>query len=82
MQDSFIEDKTNKVKVDVPVDGKTGELDFNILKSGGLIKQRQKDKFTVRLRRALRSHTVILDVKRRSRGKATGPPKGGQRGCQ
>lgn len=50
MQDRFVEDKTDKVKVNVPVEGKVGEIDFNTLKSGGLIKQRQKDKFTVRLR--------------------------------
>lgn len=50
MADSFIEDKCNKIKVDTPIEGKTGEIDFNTLKSGGLIKQRQKDMFTVRLR--------------------------------
>lgn len=50
MADKFIEDRTNKVAVDLAVDGKTGKLDFNSLKSGGLIKQRQKDLFTVRLR--------------------------------
>ena len=50
MADSFVEDKGNKVKIDTPVEGKTGEIDFNTLKSGGLIKQRQKDMFTVRLR--------------------------------
>lgn len=49
--DSFIEDKNTKV--DVNVDGKDGKekkLDFNDLKTGGFIKQRQKDLFTVRLR--------------------------------
>lgn len=50
MQDSSIADKTNKVKIDTEIEGKTGEIDFNTLKSGGLIKQRQKDMFTVRLR--------------------------------
>lgn len=50
MVDSFIEDKGDKVKVDTPIEGETGEMDFNTLKSGGLIKQRQKDMFTVRLR--------------------------------
>lgn len=50
MADSFIEDKCNKVKVDIPIEGKIGDIDFKTLKSGGLIKQRQKDKFTVRLR--------------------------------
>jgi len=49
MTDHFIEDKTTKVTV--AVDG-TGaqKVDFNDLKSGGFIKQRQKDLFTVRLR--------------------------------
>lgn len=50
MADSFIEDKGNKVKIYTAIEGKTGEIDFNTLKSGGLIKQRQRDKFTVRLR--------------------------------
>ncbi len=50
MQDSYIEDRTNKVKVNAAIEGETGEIDFNTLKSGGLIKQRQKDMFTVRLR--------------------------------
>ena len=45
-----MEDKTDKVKVDAKIEGRTGEIDFNTLKSGGLIKQRQKDMFTVRLR--------------------------------
>jgi len=40
-----------KVKVDADIQGKNdaGKIDFNALKSGGFIKQRQKDKFTVRL---------------------------------
>ncbi len=46
--DRFIEDKINKV--DVKMEGKEARLDFNDLKSGGFIKQRQKDLFTVRLR--------------------------------
>lgn len=50
MADKFIEDKENKIKVDTKIEGKTGVIDFNTLKSGGLIKQRQKDMFTVRLR--------------------------------
>jgi dissimilatory sulfite reductase (desulfoviridin) alpha/beta subunit len=50
MVDKFIEDQTNKVPIDTNIEGKTGEIDFNTLKSGGLIKQRQKDMFTVRLR--------------------------------
>ena len=50
MVDKFIEDKGNKVSVDAQIEGKVGEIDFNTLKSGGLIKQKQKDMFTVRLR--------------------------------
>ena len=50
MVDKFIEDKDNKINVDTQIEGKTGTIDFNLLKSGGLIKQRQKDMFTVRLR--------------------------------
>lgn len=50
MVDKFIEDKGNKIVVDTKIERKTGEIDFNTLKSGGLIKQRQKDMFTVRLR--------------------------------
>ena len=50
MADKFIEDKDNKINVDTQIEGKTGTVDFNLLKSGGLIKQRQKDMFTVRLR--------------------------------
>jgi len=48
--DRFIEDEKPRVKVDVAVEGKTGELDFTTLKTGGIIKQRQRDKFTVRLK--------------------------------
>lgn len=47
--DHYIEDKEDKVKIDTEIDGKTGEINFNALKSGGVIKQRQKDLFTVRL---------------------------------
>ncbi|KAB2946936.1 MAG: sulfite reductase subunit beta [Candidatus Methanoperedens nitroreducens] len=50
MIDKSVKDKSNKVKVDTEVEGKTGDIDFNTLKSGGLIKQTQKDLFTVRLR--------------------------------
>src|SRR3972149_2651737 len=50
MADKFIEDSTGTVGIDVPVDGKTGKIGFDSLKSGGLIKQKQKDMFTVRLR--------------------------------
>ncbi|MEE9613407.1 MAG: 4Fe-4S binding protein [Thermodesulfobacteriota bacterium] len=46
--DRFIEDKTTKVKVDY--EGAEHKVDFNDLKTGGFIKQRQKDLFTVRLR--------------------------------
>ncbi len=45
-----MEDKKKKVTIDIKVEGKTGIIDFNELKSGGFIKQRQKDKFTVRCR--------------------------------
>lgn len=48
--DRHIEDEKNQVELDVEVDGKTGSLDFNTLKTGGIIKQRQKDNFTVRLK--------------------------------
>ncbi len=50
MADKFIEDSAGTVGVDVPVNGKTGKIGFDSLKSGGLIKQKQKDMFTVRLR--------------------------------
>lgn len=50
MADKFIEDKDNKINVDTQIEGKVGTVDFSLLKSGGLIKQRQKDMFTVRLR--------------------------------
>ena len=43
MVDKFIEDEASNVTVDTLVEGKTGEIDFDTLKSGGLIKQRQKD---------------------------------------
>lgn len=52
MADKFINDGVTKVQVTAEVDGKTGLVDFNSLKSGGIIKQRQKDLFTVRLRSA------------------------------
>lgn len=48
--DHYIEDTDTKAVVDANVEGETGELDFATLKSGGIIKQRQKDKFTVRLK--------------------------------
>jgi dissimilatory sulfite reductase (desulfoviridin) alpha/beta subunit len=50
MTDHFIEDKTTKVTVAVDATGAAQKIDFNDLKSGGFIKQRQKDLFTVRLR--------------------------------
>lgn len=49
-KDHYIEDKSNKVKVDVEVEGRKGEIDFETLKTGGIIKQRQKEMFTVRLK--------------------------------
>lgn len=48
MTDHYIEDKTTKVQVSL--EGKSEKVDFNDLKSGGFIKQKQKDLFTVRLR--------------------------------
>ncbi|MBI5875814.1 MAG: sulfite reductase, partial [Deltaproteobacteria bacterium] len=48
MVDKFIEDKVTRVAV--KKDGQEVKVDFNDLKSGGFIKQRQKDQFTVRLR--------------------------------
>ncbi|MGD8238457.1 MAG: 4Fe-4S dicluster domain-containing protein [Armatimonadota bacterium] len=48
--DRYIEDKKDRVDVDVAVDGETGELDFDTLKTGGIIKQRQRERFTVRLK--------------------------------
>ena len=48
--DNYMEDKRKNLTVDVEVEGKTGVVDFNELKSGGFIKQRQKDKFTIRCR--------------------------------
>ncbi len=48
MTDHYIEDKTNKVEVNV--EGMDGKVNFDDLKSGGFIKQKQKDLFTVRLR--------------------------------
>ncbi len=50
MVDKFIEDKSNRIRVDTEIEGRSGTIDFNTLKSGGLIKQKQKDMFTVRLR--------------------------------
>ncbi len=48
--DHYIDDEKKRVSVDVAVDGETGELDFDTLKTGGIIKQRQRDRFTVRLK--------------------------------
>lgn len=38
------------LEIEAQIDGKSGRMDLNELKSGGFIKQRQKDLFTVRLR--------------------------------
>src|SRR3989338_7238260 len=46
--DHFIEDKVTRIPV--KKEGQDVKVDFNELKSGGFIKQRQKDLFTVRLR--------------------------------
>ncbi|MEW6201827.1 MAG: 4Fe-4S dicluster-binding protein [bacterium] len=48
--DRYIEDKSSKVEIGIPIEGETGVIDFNKLRSGGFIKQRQKDLFTVRCR--------------------------------
>lgn len=48
--DHHLEDKRRSVEVQTEVEGQKGTIDFNKLKSGGFIKQRQKDLFTVRLR--------------------------------
>jgi anaerobic sulfite reductase subunit C len=48
--DRYIEDSEAKAVVDAEVEGKRGELDFATLKSGGIIKQRQKELFTIRLK--------------------------------
>jgi anaerobic sulfite reductase subunit C len=50
MVDKFIEDEAAKINIDTEIEGRMGPVDFNLLKSGGLIKQRQKNMFTVRLR--------------------------------
>ncbi len=43
------EDVKKKVSVDATIEGIKGNIDFDKLKTGGYIKQRQKDLFTVRL---------------------------------
>ena len=48
--DRQIEDTCGTAVVEASIEGKTGELDFRTLKSGGIIKQRQRDLFTVRLK--------------------------------
>ena len=48
MVDKFIEDWVTRIPI--KKDGQEVKVDFNDLKSGGFIKQRQKDQFTVRLR--------------------------------
>ena len=48
--DHSSEDEANRVPVGIAVENKAGELDFGTLKTGGIIKQRQKDLFTVRLK--------------------------------
>jgi dissimilatory sulfite reductase (desulfoviridin) alpha/beta subunit len=51
MVDRFMEDKTKKVDVDITGgDAPKKTVNFNDLKTGGFIKQKQKDLFTVRLR--------------------------------
>ncbi len=51
MVDRFMEDKTKRVDVDITgVDAPKKTINFDDLKTGGFIKQKQKDLFTVRLR--------------------------------
>ncbi|VAV83435.1 Putative sulfite reductase, GSU1351 type [hydrothermal vent metagenome] len=51
MVDRFVEDKTKRVDVDITGgDAPKKTINFNDLKTGGFIKQKQKDLFTVRLR--------------------------------
>jgi len=49
-RDHHVEDAETRVTVEAEVEGKSGELDFATLKSGGIIKQRQRELFTVRLK--------------------------------
>ncbi len=49
LSDKYIDDETGKVQLDMEIEGRSGELDFDTLRTGGIIKQRQKDLFTVRL---------------------------------
>ena len=44
------ENVKKKIEVSTEIEGTKGLIDFDKLKTGGYIKQRQKDKFTVRLR--------------------------------
>jgi dissimilatory sulfite reductase (desulfoviridin) alpha/beta subunit len=48
--DRYIEDTGKTATVEADVEGRSGELDFRTLKSGGIIKQRQRDLFTIRLK--------------------------------
>jgi dissimilatory sulfite reductase (desulfoviridin) alpha/beta subunit len=48
MTDHYIEDKSHRVELDL--EDLNGKVNFGDLKSGGFIKQRQKDLFAVRLR--------------------------------
>jgi len=71
--DHNIEDNERKVEVEFAVDDRSGKLDFSTLKTGGIIKQRQKDKFTVRLkcpggRVPLEKLARIVDVARKYAG--------------
>lgn len=71
--DHYIDDAKNRVAVDIAVEDRTGVLDFETLRSGGIIKQRQKDLFTLRLkcpggRVPLEKLSRIVDVARRYAG--------------
>lgn len=48
--DHNVEDRRSHVVVDAEIEGRTGDLGFDTLKSGGIIKQRQRELFTVRLK--------------------------------
>jgi dissimilatory sulfite reductase (desulfoviridin) alpha/beta subunit len=71
--DRRVEDERSRAPAEAEVGGRAGPLDFDALKTGGLIRQRQKDRFTVRLkcpggRMPLDRLGRILEVARRYGG--------------
>ncbi|MFC1735437.1 4Fe-4S dicluster domain-containing protein [Candidatus Hydrogenedentota bacterium] len=48
--DRFVEDEEGPVEIAIELDGKRGPFDYDELLAAGMIKQRQKDLYTVRLR--------------------------------